>query len=132
MRRRRGDGATQRAVHGAGRVIGIDRLPERLTLAREQIGSETIDHSATDSVLEEPRELTGGRGPDACIEGVGMEAHGTGPQYAYDRVEQALHLQTDRGSALREAAMRGELGSSFFITHRMSLEDAPRGYDMPR
>jgi threonine dehydrogenase-like Zn-dependent dehydrogenase len=90
---------------GAGRVIGIDRLPERLALAREQIGSETIDYSATDSVLEVLREMTGGRGPDACIEAVGMEAHGTGPQYAYDRVKQALHLHSDRGSALREAAM---------------------------
>jgi threonine dehydrogenase-like Zn-dependent dehydrogenase len=90
---------------GAGRVIGIDRLPERLALARDVIGSETIDYSSGDSVLEQLRELTGGRGPDACIEAVGMEAHGTGPMYAYDRVKQALHLQTDRGSALREAAM---------------------------
>jgi len=90
---------------GAGRVIGIDRLAERLAMAREKVGSETIDYSATDSVLEELREMTGGRGPDKCIEAVGMEAHGTGPQYAYDRVKQALHLHTDRGSALREAAM---------------------------
>ena len=90
---------------GAERVIGIDRLPERLAMAREKVGSETIDYSATDSVLEALREMTGGRGPDKCIEAVGMEAHGTGPQYAYDRVKQALHLQTDRGSALREAAM---------------------------
>ena len=92
-------------LQGAGRVIAIDRLPERLALAREKIGAETIDYSASDSVLEELREMTGGRGPDACIEAVGMEAHGTGPQYAYDRVKQALHLHTDRGSALREAAI---------------------------
>jgi threonine dehydrogenase-like Zn-dependent dehydrogenase len=92
-------------LQGAGRVIAIDRLPERLALAREKIGAETIDYSTTDSVLDELREMTGGRGPDACIEAVGMEAHGTGPQYAYDRVKQALHLHTDRGSALREAAM---------------------------
>ena len=90
---------------GAGRVIAIDRLPERLALAREKVGAETIDYSDTDSVLEQLREMTGVRGPDACIEAVGMEAHGTGPQYAYDRVKQALHLHTDRGSALREAAM---------------------------
>ena len=90
---------------GAERVIGIDRLPERLAMAREKVGSETIDYSATDSVLEALREMTGGRGPDKCIEAVGMEAHGTGPQYAYDRIKQALHLQTDRGSALREAAI---------------------------
>ena len=166
---------------GAGRVIAIDRLPERLALARDVIGAETIDYGASDSVLEELRERTGGRGPDACIEAVGMEAHGTGPQYAYDRVKQALHLQTDRGSALREAALavrkagtlaivgvygvmdkfplgvlmnkgitirtaqqpgqrymprmlehvqRGELDPSFLITHRMPLEEAPRGYEL--
>jgi threonine dehydrogenase-like Zn-dependent dehydrogenase len=164
---------------GAGRVIAIDRLPERLALARDRVGAETIDYTATDSVLEQLREMTGGRGPDACIDAVGMEAHGTGPQYAYDRVKQALHLHTDRGSALREAAVacrkggtlsvlgvygamdkfplgviinkgltlraaqqhgqrymprmlehvqRGELDPSFLLTHRMSLEEAPRGY----
>jgi threonine dehydrogenase-like Zn-dependent dehydrogenase len=117
------------------------------------------------------------------IEAVGMEAHGTGPQYAYDRVKQALHLHSDsdRGSALREAAMAvrkggvrsvvgvygvidkfpfgvltnkgitmrtsqqpgqrymgrmlehvqaGELDPSLLLTHRMSLEEAPRGYEM--
>lgn len=97
----------QRAAQlmGAGQVIAIDRLPERLALARDVIGAETIDYAETDSVLEALRELTGGRGPDACIEAVDMEAHGTGPQYAYDRVKQALHLESDRGSALREAAM---------------------------
>jgi threonine dehydrogenase-like Zn-dependent dehydrogenase len=166
---------------GAGRVVGIDRLPERLKLAREVIGSETIDYSSGDSVMEQLRELTGGRGPDACIEAVGMEAHGTGPMYAYDRVKQALHLHSDRGSALREAALavrkagtlsivgvygvidkfplgvlmnkgitirtaqqpgqrymprmlehvqKGELDPSFLITHRMPLEEAPRGYQM--
>lgn len=88
---------------GAERVIGIDRLPERLALARDRIGSETIDYSQSGGVLEQLREMTGGRGPDACIEAVGMEAHGTGPQYVYDRVKQALRLQTDRGSALGEA-----------------------------
>ena len=55
--------------------------------------------------MESLREMTGGRGPDACIEAVGMEAHGTGPMYALDRAKQALHLHSDRGSALREAAM---------------------------
>ena len=91
---------------GAERVIAIDRLPERLALARERIGSETIDYTEVDSVVETLREMTGGRGPDACIEAVGMEAHGTGLQYAYDRVKQALHLQTDRG----ERAARGGHG----------------------
>ena len=166
---------------GAERVIAIDRLPERLALARDTIGSETIDYSGDAGVLETLRELTHGRGPDACIEAVGMEAHGTGPLYAYDRIKQALHLHTDRGSALREAALavrkggtlaivgvygvidkfplgvlmnkgitirtaqqpgqrymprmlehvqRGELDPSFLITHRMTLEESPQGYEL--
>ena len=100
---------------GAGRVIAIDRLPERLAMARDIIGSETINYEESDSVLEELREFTRGEGPDACIEAVGMEAHGTGPQYAYDRVKQALHLETDRGSALREAIMAVRKGGTLSI-----------------
>ena len=90
---------------GAGRVIAIDRYPERLELARSRAGAETVDYTAVDSVVETLREMTGGRGPDACIECVGMEAHGTGLEYAYDRAKQALRLHTDRGTPLREAAM---------------------------
>ena len=89
---------------GAERVIGIDRLPERLRAAREQIGSETLNYSEVHSIPDALKELTGGRGPDSCVDCVGMEPHGTGPQYAYDRVKQALRLQTDRGQALREAS----------------------------
>lgn len=88
---------------GANRVIAIDRFPERLRAAREIVGSTTIDYEEVDSVLEALQELTGGRGPDACIDAVGMEAHGTGIQYKYDRIKQGLHLHTDRGQALREA-----------------------------
>lgn len=87
---------------GAERVIAIDRLPERLALARDVVGAETIDYSAID-VVETLREMTGGRGPDACIDAVGMEARGGGLEYAYDRAKQALHLHTDRGEALRQA-----------------------------
>jgi threonine dehydrogenase-like Zn-dependent dehydrogenase len=166
---------------GAERVIGIDRFPERLQMAREHARAETIDYTAVDSVVETLKEMTGGRGPDACIEAVGMEAHGTGLQYAYDKVKQLLHLHTDRGEALRQAilacrkggtlsilgvyglvdkfpigtimnkgltvrtaqqhgqkyvprllehAVRGELDPSYLVTHRFSLEDAPRGYEM--
>ena len=87
---------------GAERVIAIDRLPERLRMAREHIGSETIDYTEV-SVIEALKEMTGGRGPDSCIDAVGMEAHGTGPQYAYDRIKQFTYMETDRGQALREA-----------------------------
>ena len=102
---------------GAGRVIGIDRLPERLAMAREEVGSETIDYSATDSVLEELREMTGGRGPDACIEAVGMEAHGTGPAVRLrPRQAGAAPAQRPRQRAARgrdgRAARRGRCRSS--------------------
>jgi threonine dehydrogenase-like Zn-dependent dehydrogenase len=113
-------------LQGAGRVIAIDRLPERLALARDRIGSETIDYSDTDSVLEVLREMTGGRGPDACIESVGMEAHGTGPQYALDRAKQALHLQSDRGSALREAAMAVRKGGILSVVGIYGLMTSSR------
>jgi threonine dehydrogenase-like Zn-dependent dehydrogenase len=166
---------------GAERVIAIDRFPERLQMAREKAGSETIDYTAVDSVVETLKEMTGGRGPDACIDAVGMEAHGTGIDYSYDRVKQALRLESDRGEALRQAivacrkggtlsilgvygvmdkfpigvimnkgltvrtaqqhgqkylprllehASKGELDPSYLVTHRFSLEDAPRGYEM--
>src|SRR5579884_397176 len=89
---------------GAERVIGIDRFPYRLQMAREKVGAETINYEET-SVLEALKEMTGGRGPDACIDAVGMEAHLPGPLYAYDRVKQALMSETDRPLALREAIM---------------------------
>jgi threonine dehydrogenase-like Zn-dependent dehydrogenase len=88
---------------GAERVIGIDRFPYRLQMAREHAGAETINYEEVDSVLEALNELTGGRGPDACIDAVGMEAHGHGPLYAYDRAKQAARMETDRPIALREA-----------------------------
>jgi threonine dehydrogenase-like Zn-dependent dehydrogenase len=92
-------------LHGAGRVVSIDRIPERLALAR-QLGAETINYAEVDSVQELLRDMTGGRGPDAVIEAVGMEAHSTGAQEVYDRAKQLLRLETDRASSLREAACR--------------------------
>src|SRR5205814_4705562 len=68
-------------------------------------GAETIDYEDVDSVPEALKELTGGRGPDACIDAVGMEAHFHGPLYAYDRVKQAARMETERAFALREAIM---------------------------
>jgi threonine dehydrogenase-like Zn-dependent dehydrogenase len=93
------------ALLGASRVIAIDRVPERLRMAREHTGAETIDESTT-SVPEALEELTAGRGPDACIDAVGMEAHHSSfPLQAYDKVKQFARLQTDRGHALREAIL---------------------------
>jgi threonine dehydrogenase-like Zn-dependent dehydrogenase len=87
---------------GAERVIAIDRFPYRLRLAREASGAETLNYEQVD-IDEALRELTGGRGPDACIDAVGMEAHVPGPLYTYDRMKQALGLETDRPFALRQA-----------------------------
>jgi len=87
---------------GAERVIAIDRFAYRLRLAREASGAETLHYEQID-VNEALREATGGRGPDACIDAVGMEAHVPGPLYAYDRTKQALGLETDRPFALRQA-----------------------------
>ncbi len=84
-------------------------------MAREHAGSETLDYTQVHSVLEALKEMTGGRGPDACIDAVGMEAHGTGSQYAYDRVKQALRLETDRGQALREAIMACRKGGTLSV-----------------
>jgi threonine dehydrogenase-like Zn-dependent dehydrogenase len=89
---------------GAERVIGIDRFPERLRMAREKSKAITLDYEEVD-VASALKEMTGGRGPDACIDAVGMEAHGMGLVGAYDRVKQAVGLETDRPVALRQALM---------------------------
>jgi threonine dehydrogenase-like Zn-dependent dehydrogenase len=167
---------------GADRVIAIDRFPYRLRMASEKARAETINYEEVDSVIEALKEMTGGRGPDACIDAVGMEAHAHGIQFAYDRAKQAMMLETDRPIALREAIMacrnggtvsvigvyggfidkfpmgsvmnrsltirsgqchvqrymrpllerirNEEIDPSFVITHRLPLEEAPRGYEM--
>jgi threonine dehydrogenase-like Zn-dependent dehydrogenase len=166
---------------GAERVIAIDRVPERLLMAKEG-GAEILNYEDVDSVIETLKDLTGGRGPDACIDAVGMEAHGHGIQYGYDRAKQAMMLETDRPIALREAMLsvrnggtlsvpgvyggfvdkipfgsimnrsitiktgqthvhrylgpllervqKGEIDPSFVITHQLSLDEAPEGYEI--
>lgn len=81
---------------GATKVFAIDNVPERLAMA-EAAGAIAIEDN--EDVLEELRDHTGGRGPDAAIDAVGMEAHGS----AYDHVKQTLKLETDRPYALRQA-----------------------------
>ena len=92
-------------MFGADRVIAIDRFDYRLRMAREKVGTETINYEEVDSVKDALMEMTGGRGPDKCIDAVGMEAHGHGAMYAYDRAKQIARLETDRPIALREAIM---------------------------
>src|SRR5690606_15339475 len=90
---------------GAEQVIAIDRFPYRLDLAKTRAGASAAINYEEANVRDVLAELTGGRGPDACIDAVGMEAHGHGAVYAYDRTKQALMLETDRPIALREAIM---------------------------
>ncbi|HEX5541437.1 MAG TPA: zinc-dependent alcohol dehydrogenase [Micromonospora sp.] len=90
---------------GAERVIAIDRFPYRLRLAREHGGAETINYEQVD-VLDALREMTAGRGPDACIDAAGMESHHPAAAIdAYDRGKQAMRWESDRPHALREAVM---------------------------
>ena len=95
---------------GAERVIAIDRFPYRLQMAKDRAGATDIINYEETSVQQTLLELTGGRGPDACIDAVGMEAHGHTAMYAYDRAKQALMLETDRPLALREAIMSCRTG----------------------
>jgi len=90
-------------LQGAERVIAIDRYPERLAMAAAG-GAETLDYTTLD-VVEALTEMTGGRGPDACIDAVGMEAHGTGIDYVTDRAKQAVRIETDRPVVLRQAIL---------------------------
>jgi threonine dehydrogenase-like Zn-dependent dehydrogenase len=108
---------------GAERVIVIDRFPERLQLARNVVGAETIDYSRVDSVQEALREATGGRGPDSCIDAVGMEGHGTGIQQLYDRAKQLLRLETDRATSLRQAVLACRKGGVVSVLGVYGLTD---------
>jgi threonine dehydrogenase-like Zn-dependent dehydrogenase len=90
---------------GAERIIAIDRVPYRLQMAIEKAGATDAINYEEQPVQEMLRDLTAGRGPDACIDAVGLEAHGHGLQYAHDRVKQGLKIQMDRPLAVREAIM---------------------------
>lgn len=164
---------------GAGRVISIDSVEERMEMARRS-GAETIDFNDEKGVLELLKEMTGGRGPDSCMDAVGLEAHGTSIGAIYDRIKASAYLATDRPNVLRQAIVacrkggtvsvpgvygglldkipfgaafnkgltmkmgqthvqkylkplldriqNKEIDPSFIITHKMALEDAPKGY----
>lgn len=99
---------------GAERVIAIDRFPERLKMAKEQSGAEIINYEEMDAG-EALKEMTGGRGPDACIDAVGMEAHGMGPEGIYDKVKQAVRLETDRPNVLRQMILACRKGGTLSV-----------------
>jgi threonine dehydrogenase-like Zn-dependent dehydrogenase len=89
---------------GAERVIAIDRFDYRMQIARERAGAETINYEETD-VYEAIREMTGGRGADACIDAVGMEGHAANAWFGYDKAKTMLMMETGRAVAVREAIM---------------------------
>jgi threonine dehydrogenase-like Zn-dependent dehydrogenase len=99
---------------GAERVIAIDRFDYRLRIAHEKANAETIDYEQT-NVQEALKEMTGGRGPDHCIDAVGMEGHGPGLLGAYDRVKTAMMLETDRAYALRQAILACRSGGTVSV-----------------
>jgi threonine dehydrogenase-like Zn-dependent dehydrogenase len=163
---------------GAHRVIAIDHHPRRLELAK-QLGAETIDFEQV-RVREALTEMTGGIGPDACIDAVGMESHGLTPDNVLDHIKLKTMMATDRTHALRQIILAtrkggrisipgvyagisdkfpigalmekglqiksgqthvqkfmpellrmildGKIDTTFLISHRLDLEDAPMGY----
>ena len=100
---------------GAERVIAIDRFPYRLEIARKRTKAETLNYEEVDDLSEALKELTGGRGPDRCIDAVGLEAHSPGFHGAYDRAKQAMRLESDRPSALREAIVNCRSGGTVSV-----------------
>jgi threonine dehydrogenase-like Zn-dependent dehydrogenase len=99
---------------GAERVLVIDHYKNRLKLA-EQAGAETIDFEEVDSILDEIKFRTGGRGPDACLDAVGMESHGHTFTANLDRVKAAVGLATDRPDALRQAVQACKKGGTISV-----------------
>jgi len=100
---------------GAGRVIAIDRFPERLGIAQEQCGAEIINYEEVSSTLQTLDLMTGGRGPDSCIDAVGLEAHGTSLDAWYDDIKTKTFLATDRVTVLRQAIQGCRKGGTVSI-----------------
>ena len=167
---------------GAERVIAIDRFGYRLQMALEKAGATDVINYEAEDVYDALMTMTAGRGPDGCIDAVGLEAHGHGAMFAIDRAKQTLKIQPDRPTALREVIRccrnggivsvigvyggfidsfpmgaivnrgltlragqchvhrymrpllerieRGQIDPSFVITHRLSLSEAPEGFDL--
>jgi threonine dehydrogenase-like Zn-dependent dehydrogenase len=84
-------------------------------MARDKSGAETINYEDQSDVVEALKQMTGGRGPDACIDAVGLEAHDGGLAGAYDKAKQKMRLETDRPHALREAIQACAKGGTVSI-----------------
>jgi len=118
---------------GAEKVIAIDRFPYRLRMARERAGAQTLNYEECD-VHDTLKEMTGGRGPDHCIDAVGMEGHAPGIIGAYDRAKQALMLESDRAVALRQAILACRSGGTVSVAGVYSgfIDKFPMGSFMNR
>lgn len=101
-------------ILGARRVIAIDRFPDRLELAAADGRTETINYEEAD-VFDTLKLMTGSRGPDACIDAVGLESHGTSVDALYDKAKQAVRLESDRPHALRQAIQACRKGGTVSI-----------------
>lgn len=103
-------------MFGAGRVIAIDRIPERLQMARTHGKAETINFEEVDDVYETLMQMTNGRGPDRCIDAVGAEAHAANDAKALlDSAKETAHLQSDRPYVLQEAIMSCRKGGTISV-----------------
>ena len=100
---------------GAERVIAIDRVQARLEMARDEGGAEVINYDEVDDLVAKLKEMTGGIGPDCCIDAVGLEAHGTSVDALYDRAKMAVYLATDRAHALRQAIQACRKGGTISV-----------------
>ncbi len=99
---------------GAERVIAIDRFPYRLRMAHDRAGAETINYEEVD-IFEALEEMTGGRGPDHCIDAVGLEGHAPGVHGAYDKMKTVMMMETDRPVALRQAILACRSGGTVSV-----------------
>jgi len=100
---------------GAEQIIAIDRFPERLERARKFCGAEIVDYTKESDLPERLKVMTGGRGPDACIDAVGMEAHTGGLLGGMDWVKQKVMLESDRPHVLRQAMMACRKGGTISV-----------------
>lgn len=116
---------------GAERVIAIDHVPERLQMAKDFANAEPINFMDIDAG-EALKQMTGGRGPDACIDAVGLEAHGMGAEGLYDKAKQAIRLETDRPHVLRQMMLACGKGGTLSIMGVYSgfIDKVPMGAAM--